>query len=64
MKFNLASLARAILMVAGTYVTTTGVMDAGVFDQLVGAGMTIGGLIWGQKSATQKAKLVEKAGGV
>lgn len=60
MKFNLASLVRALTMVAGTVVTSQSGANVDNPNSWLGVGMTVAGVIAGQISADKKSKADKK----
>lgn len=43
---KIAGVARHLLTFAGGWLVTKGYVDAAMLDQLVGAALTIGGVVW------------------
>lgn len=50
---QISGIIRAVLAAAAGYLAGKGVIDAGLADQLVGAGVTIGVAIWSVMSKKQ-----------
>lgn len=62
-KKNIASLARAVLMIGGTFAVTKGYISEAGLNDIIGYGSALGGVIWGQIAAN-KARKVEQVEGL